>query len=53
MVDLSSLEFHAIVAGCLTLVAVSALVVGDHTICGTALGALGMYVLKNGLKSPS
>jgi hypothetical protein len=41
--------FHVCIGGFLTVITVTAMLMGENTIAGTALGALGGYVLKNGV----
>lgn len=41
--------FHVIVCMCLTVIAVVSMVMHKDVISGTALGAIGGYVLKNGV----
>ena len=41
--------FHVVVCTCLTAITITAMCIGQEVIAGTALGALGGYVIKNGV----
>lgn len=41
--------FHAVIGVCLTTIAMTALLMKEYVIAGTALGTLSGYVIKNGV----